>query len=1057
MIKILGKFTRDGKIVAWRISDDGIESNIAYRAIYHEFYFQSMIDSGYRFRNYDGDVYTSDGFPISDVVESSEYLSDSELIDLIDLIEQGGMLEEKDIVQYFDRKVNVEFVSVEKPVSVNIGTREEFIGYIDTISKANKSNIRKFSTRPVNAFTAPDALFTIEELVSNKDNAKLKFANVYSNMSLSHVDDIEELMSEHNVDLDTMSPTQAMVAILKSYFQWGIPGLNAKITKVRFDYEPDTLISRIGESLDNHAMLKYGIKRNSDTKMFCEDIIDGEDYYSLTGSGSVDISSHIGPIAISNLKQEEMNSDYTIVPYGFKNILPRIVIDILSDDGISATFVADVNEAHLYRGTTEITSPLSMFKFRTIDNVVIPLSRIIQNGVNYISDSTLINAYIEEMIDRATVVPKYDTSFGLMSGVGMSPFYIPMYMNKMIKEGAPTYVDVANVSEFCSLHRYCSNTFRDGFSNHIIEKYGTGDDDFADKPLIEQLEFINEEISNLEGEGKYLVKPEVGSNTIRIADSAYNEWYDEYYANEVNNVNFVMSILNGEQNVGQLAIGMKLDNYSNHLKIFNIIYSAMCAAKNKYPNISCAEFLTTYIDEFVDESIVFGTRKQTALGCIKDIINCRSNMSIESNVLLYITKVFRENSNAELNGLTRHWGFECLCFDKSSGTIGSQIFKSIYDQIINDLASKGLNNERFIAGDLASSILIKAALSKEEATPIDGICYIEQSTTLSNGNKYTVKVRLAESFYNKVRKGRMFVRKYSSCYDFCENQINAANLKCDYYCVNASVNPWCVTPREGFSIMEYNIFVNYFKIEELYSSFPASVVEKINASGAKVIPCLREDYQTHSLFESMASIFTRAEEVKLAQEGFFLERNEFEDLDTYIARTTFDIKSAKSENKAVKNTVLKSDVQLDMFKPYIHIDDVGKEPTYYEEYSGPITNRYVTNMAPRKIYFNWTEEETDTKLLTTSERSVCIERVKFSDIPFEKKLWNSDLCYGKFDVNANVFLSKGKLFYNKNEYKVIKDLTEKDFEELCNLNIAIQLDSKYYIIKTINGLLKVGV
>lgn len=1057
MLSFIGKFTKDDKIVAWRISDDGVEYNIAAKAPYHEFYFQSMIDSGYKFHDYNGNITTPDGYPLDSVVESTEYLSDTDLIDLIDAIDVG-MLEEREIVQNFDRNVEVQYVEVLNPVDPIIDSREEFVSYLDMCISAKARGIHRFSNKPVNAIATKESLYTLEEIAANTNDARTKFIRMFDSHIMSSINDLHLLKETYGVK-DAMSETEKMVAILKGFFAFGVPGINAKITNIRYDVSPTESYKDLKQSMNNSALLKYGIRRNADYKFYSEDI-SGRDYGTMAGDEDFDSNAYLGGSSVTSIKPEPISAYYTVAAYGYKKAAPRIIVDMLSEDGIKATFIADCNEAHLYRGYEEMLSTLRMFNYLTVDNVYIPMSRIVMNGESYIADSVLIRAYISDQIKKSTITPKYPNSFKLMTGIGVSPYYAPMYINRMIRDGIDTQTDIANIPEFTRLHYFCSDTFRDGFSNYILEKYGTGGEDFFDRPISEQIEMINEEVSNLMAEGKYLVKPEIPEGTMKLASTEYNDWFDEFNANEIGNVNFVLSLLNGEQNIGRMAVGMLLDSNSNDFKNFNIMYGGYVAAKENNPQLSCQKFLLSedIIAEYIDLDILFKKRRQTALGCAKDITLFRSDMAFSSNTLLYITKVFRENGNQDLESVNRHYGFECFAFDKSPSSRGSQIYNSIYNQIVDDLQKKGLSDCMSIAGDASAMIIMGIISSQDEVIPIDGICNLPYRTTLQNGIRYEVSVKLGESYYRPIRSGQMFQRKYTSNYDFCENQFSKANMKCDYYCVNASVNPWIVTPRAGFKINEYNLFVNYFKIEELDSNYPASVIDRIKQTGAKVFNCLRETFTSNELFPSMPSVFSKSEEIRLAQEGFFLDRRETEDLESYMTRTIHDIRKEKSEGRALKNTYLKSDLEMGVFKPYVYIDGTEDDNWYFSEFAPTLTNRHVSAMSPRVLTEDWINGVTTSNLaLTSGSKNVTMERINFSEISLDAKVWNKKLLLGSFSNTANVYISRARINYNGGKYKIIAELDDTQMAELCSEGIAIQLDSTTYVIKTINGLIKVGV
>ena len=1048
MIRFLGKYTRDNKIVAWKVEDEGVVLNIAFEAIYHEFYFKTLIDYGYKFHNYQGDVTTPDGFSLKDIVECKDYLSESELVDLIDSV-SDGILDEKDIVQYFDRNIEVPTVELSKPVDVSIKSREEFLKYIDTLEKARLNNIFKFSHLPINAIADPEVLFTLEELLNSSSDCQAKFSSLFQNNILNHIEDIDKLFDTYGIN-DSMSDTEKMVNILKGYYQWGIPGLNVKITNISFDLNPKTSFKDLNTL--NSASLKYGIYRRSDYKFFSEDCIEGRDYDSLAGDEEIDTHANIGDRSIISIKSDKISNEFTIAPYGYKKQPPRIIIDMLSEDGISATFVADINEAHMYRGSQQVISPVRMFAYRTIDDVFIPMSKLIYNGKEYVGDSVIIRAYIRDRIKKATIKPLYENSFDLMVGIGVSPYFAPMYINKLIGAGAPQYNDVGDPGKFSRLHGNCSNTFRNGFSNHILQKYGTGDSEFNEKPLIEQLEYINEEVLTLESEGKYMVEPVIPENRIKGLDPEYNAWFDEYHANEIGNVNFVYSLLDGSQSIGRLAVGKALDSSGSSDKTFNIIYSLYASNKNIDPTVDVNRFLSEMIDSQIDMDKLFPVRDMAAKGCIKDMIYYKSDMANMASYLLYITKIYRENSNEEIDSIKRHYAFEAIVFDKSSGSKGYQVYKSIRDQIEDDLRTKDLKDHLSIAGDIASSIIMRIIAQIDANTFEDGIRTIKYSSRLLDGSKYSSSVKLSESYYISVRNGSMFTKKYATLYDFCENQFSEGNMKCNYYCVNAAINPWVVNPVKGFNIPEYNLFINYFTMDEL-SRYPKFILEKIENSEAKVNRCLRDEFLNNNLFPEM-SVFSISESTKLAKEDFFLDIREYEDLDSYITRTVFSIKTGREQELAVKNTLLKSDIIYAEFKPYVYSDGVEVESTYYEEYRAPLTNKHVTVVEPRILEHNWFLESN--KLALNSRAELNMERIKFDDIPYEYQEYNRKLCENRFSKYDTAYFRKGYLHYGDKSVSV-ENLTHDTLEDICNKGVAIQINSSTYIINMVKGLLKVRV
>jgi hypothetical protein len=644
-----------------------------------------------------------------------------------------------------------------------------------------------------------------------------------------------------------------------------------------------------------------------------------------------------------------------------------------------------------------------------------------------------------------------------MSNIGVSPYYIPMFINKLIGNGFAAYPEVENASIFNTLHYYCSDTFRNGLSQYILNKYGQDcDEDLNEKSLVEQMEIINDKVNELKESNQYLIEPAVTEGMPKISSPEWVSWQEEYYANEIGNINFVYMVLDGIQNIANLAIGKQIDKSFNNRKIFGAIYGAFEAERLINNSITCSDFLINYVNKYIDTSVVFRKRTASHDGCLKDIALLRNIMSEEAHSLVYITKVFRENGNSMLNEVNRHFGFESIVMDKSAGSKGKEIFTSLRDQLNKELFKKKLDEYNYVTGDISSLILMNIYNKADKARLEDDIYYIPFNIKLLNGEDFNCEVRLAKQYYVLVQNGTLFTVKYSTNYDFCENQFSKANVNCDYYCVNANISPWNVTPREGFKIMEYNLYLNYFKEDELKQVLPDSILDKMKQSGSKVISCLRDNFSKYEMFPSMPGLFNKAEETKRAVEGFFLYKNEVESLSNYITRTLFDIKEEKKKELAVKNTLLKSDIYYYNFKPYMQNDGVTDEfLTYYEQYESKLTNKHISEMVPRLLENDWLENINNILLIPTNG-NISSEKIKFSEISFNNKIWNKKLLTSDFNTSNNVFISRGSINYCSKK-KMINRLTEQDLQELCNDKVAIQIDSRNYVIKTIQGLVKVGI
>ena len=1055
MINIVGKYTQNGNVMLWRISEDGVEMFIAARLVYSEMYFHSMRECGFKFHDYNMNITMPDGRNINDVPETELFVSNNTIKSCYDVLDRGGLFDERDIVQFFERDINVAFIETEKPTNITINTREELLDYIEACNQARKKGLSVFSPVPVNAFTNPDALFTIEEIAANENNIADIFVRLFFNHEMRCKKDFESVLDRYGVT-DLSNTTKAMVDILKGFFKWGIPGIKANIVKMNVNYNPMYSISHPEKTIEATATLKACIRGKKSDTFFCEDSKYPMEYSEDRGLSYVKTRGSFMGTPYEKINVKSVGDKFDAYSYGYVNINPRIEIELLSEDGISATFVADVNEACMFRGYSRLCPTLRMFEYKTPSKYYVPLSRILYYGYNYINDIVRIHSFVDQEFARTAMPPKYKSSFDLYTGIGISPYWAPIYINEVIGDGCATSMEIPNSKEFSNLHAYCSDTVRFGLSSDILEKYGTGEDDFADKPLHEQMEYINEEISNLIEANNYLVAPERDKTKSNVMQSdEYRAWEKEYKENEVSNVNFIFSLLEGIQNIGSLAIGKHVDNQIEKGKIVQIVYAGFNACRRDHGNVSCAEYLTRHISSYFDLDSLFPIRKAAYEGCLKDIKNCVNEFSANASNFVFVTKVFRENANVELSEANRHWGFECINLSKGAGSPMKAAYNMIVREISDSVFRYGTDSDINSIHMHTLNEVVRIIMSNNNPTEKNGAYEYEYKVQLESGKYIIGKYELGVGMVDSLKGMRKEVY-YCSCYDFCERQFANAK-KCEYFPINASITPWQVIPKGDFTIPEYNLYVNYYTMEQLQSVLPAKIITRIKESGAKVIDSLRDRFERMSLFPAMMPVFSPMECVIKAQEGFFLEFTEYEDLDAYMSRTINEIAKARDLGQAIKNTKLKSDIFYKVFKPFMIYDGCNEDGySYQAEFSRPATNKYISVCQPRVLTEKWRENLDSTNMLPESVMNSKFQRVDFDDIPFEKKCFNDALCCADFNYDTPTYIYKGAIRYG-NESKVIKDLTENDMNELCSKKVAIRIDNESFLVRTITGFVKVVV
>lgn len=1056
MIDVIGKYTRNEEIVAWQISDDGVEYNIAYKAPYHQMMFMIMIESGFKFNDYYGNITMPNGMNINDVPESRDYLSEDELISLLDSIEVG-MVDETEVVRYMDKNVKLDYIELPKPDKYEINTRQEFIDYIKGIKQGKGLGISKFTYININSVTNPDALFTLEEIADMSSEVRVLYSSLFNNFSMSTEGDVKKLKEVYDID-DSDGALDIQTKFLNEFYKYGIPGLNANILSIKTEEHPNTPYYNLERSLNSCAKLKYGLLEKDTNKFYSVDC-NGVDYYDLDNADDFDTAAFIGDECLTNAKREDVSQGYKLIPYGDKTAPVRIRFELISNEGVRALYLSDCDEAHLYRGASQLTSTLDLFKFRTLDSKIIKLSDIFVNGPNYIYEYNIIHSFVKDQIKSIIKKPKYSTTFELMSGIGIAPYYIPMLCAKFIGEGVDTSIDIKDKAKFRNMYYRCSERIIKGFSDKILDKYGVNDPDILDKSIFEQVDSLNEYIEELSEQGKYLVKPVLASGESSFMNREFVEWNEEFADNEINDVNFVRSILIGEQNVGELASGIRVDNAVSDSYVFYATFAAYKAAKaNSNGIINMGEFLTSEVFNYLETSKLFKPRTRMFTGCANDMTRYRNDMAQSAKSLIYVTKVFRENSNAKLEDTTRHYAFECVEYSKVNE--GKIIFNSITSQMRSQLSDKGLNTYSYIVDDCAALLLMQIKLDKDlDFKQVDGMYITEIKTLLGNGSTFTFSVKLNDYSIQLLSGSSLYSTKYCTNYDYSENQFSLADMTANIYCVNASINPWQTIPRGNFKIAEYNSIVNYFSREDIIRVFGANkaYVEKVldTTNGIKVIASLKKSLESSNLFPSMPDIFnTASEKAMKAKNGFYLGYNENETSVDYINRTRNDIATEYVNGRCIKNTVLKADVIYSDFKPFLINDGLFGNPSYYSEVTPQNKMTHISNVLPRVLTSEWVESigELSNSLYIGEKPLSVVERVKYDAIPLDSKIFNKGLVTSDFS-DVGVYVSKHMLCNTTGFKKSIDMLTADDMSILCKNKDAIQIGYNEYILKSMNSLL----
>ena len=248
-MKITNKIVHNNEVVGYLIGDSAFPMPLPTRALYTSLYMRDLIDAGYKFYDYAGKICDANGSFIVD-------LPPVDLSTIEDDEWQAGMgfaadaLTDAEASRYYSFDSNVESVQF-KEGNYEIHTRDELIRYLDSVKAEYKEFGYVLDNRPLNYFVAPEARFTIDEIVAGglvatyieAINTRRTFRNYIA------YENLLQFLKEQGV-LHSDNPTHGEV--LQAYYAWGPEGINAQCVSSKFKMGVDGLF----ESVDDKLVIK---------------------------------------------------------------------------------------------------------------------------------------------------------------------------------------------------------------------------------------------------------------------------------------------------------------------------------------------------------------------------------------------------------------------------------------------------------------------------------------------------------------------------------------------------------------------------------------------------------------------------------------------------------------------------------------------------------------------------------------------------------------------------------------------------------------------------------
>ena len=1041
-MKIELKFVEEGKEY-FLMSSDAIDrcctSILTERGLYEKDAMQGLIAAGYKYLDYHGNIITPEGINIKNMAESI-YTADKITMTLAVAWEDNSLSEEEASV-YFSRDFETQEIQLKEP-KVEIKTREELIEYLNMYIRCKRLRMPLEDVRPLNSFVAKEALFTLEEIVSNSINRvymdiieerrKLSSYGAYQKL-VKFLQSEGVLKEKYNKD-----------DFVEAYTAWGFCGIKTPIVKKHTRYNVCSSI------LDTY---EYGENINKDKKKRVELCLldkQGKIHYS---GGVVDLSDFedFEALSVAPVKENEYfnalnskgrwNTEYKVIRCFIVDEKTRFYMTMIDTTGVRYTARIDSNNMVISDPRSNILIQ-DFIGIKSIDGRLISVENAI--NVDKFDITELIYSKMREYIRKRTIKAPVNNSFEMCMKEGVSPVSAISYLGTQVTNEKELNEMIGSDIDYTD----AGLMYLNGLDEDIIKRYNPKDIEYE---TIEELtDIMCNTREEMIADGTYLI---VGKNDFGKEADAVRK---DIMIRPVENLEFVRDALYEDLTIDNFGNG-KIRDCGDNLSVLTQLTQTLLQKiiedqGDSYLTPQKAAQLLINIEEtnYINFQEVIPMRDAAYFGYLKDRATLNRKRALESNFVVYITRVFRESANIPVDQ-QRHYVFQCISLDKtkknSPAAITHMRITEDVESAINNRENIDYTIRRFLiieAPSIALNLMYAILFKKVNvAGEKDGEVAIEMDVPIGN-DVITIVIKIKLRDYQFSANPMNYKRNlYCTLYDWCYEEFVCGKWR--MYCINAEINPWMVKPKGNFKIPVYNFALNYILNDTLQSLSPA-FVERVKKEKAKVAEFC-ETFSTSGLLESGDNCDEVLDILKgnSANVDTCIENSVLiETLEDYYNRFAFHNKEASADGKYLKRMRLKTDVGFKNFAALFN-----PNPIEDDEYESLVEvkqkNLWLTQNTPELIG----TENANTNMIENKGNRLSVFHYDLMD--FTKTLnWN-ELRRGEFKQYGICFIVGTRFKCVTQKGEVERDLSmisKEDADAFVDKGVFYRLGAREYLIKT---------
>ncbi len=1107
-MQILKRIEDNGVIVGYQVKDDNFTLPMCKKALYLEMYISPLVQAGYKYYGYEADTIEGpDGVPISahEAIDRSE-VDDMEWFASVELATSSA-LSDAEASKYYTFREESAYQFRTEP-SYQINTREELISYLEHIQTTFFGVDYVSDNRPLNFFVNPEALFTIDEFREHPEY-KRYFDIMVKRHHIRNYGAYQELVNwlmEQGV-LSTSTPS--MAEFLAAYYAWGPEGFKDKCTKFEtklnvdgvFQFVRDPISSTDAESyVVSNRVRKLSVIDGTENVHFLKSHESFNDITDITEFKRARIVVTSNDMLLQIRRRSNTGKKYTALSRTmYSDVSDRLYITLISESGYTYCYKVAHNKIRLGLMHTESNSAVCSsdvnFVFSSVfPGLSLPIDVVNSSDDYYMWNLALIKA--QQLVQAKSKPAPVDSTSEFMLNDGMNPVAVI----DMISHS------VAKNKEFKANKKYTLSDPEDDMCNalelyiqdlpeYLLDAFGLKEEDldngiesFLDLADIDDLRDRREQMMDQkllpgqpgfdetykEYQTKY-AKETAMLNSVSELMGRKDKKYDaiDYYTK----LRFVFDCLHGEMAVDNLGDGILSDLGASYMLAAECILSVVYAEFGNTVTREQAESIIVDLEQsdLIDIDGIFRRRDNAFKGYMVDFAKYRKTRGCTNTwVWAYCTKVFREISNAPVDK-QRPYLMELVVLENSKPDI---LTRNLMTKLVEEaIKNAGFSDAPYAADGsletwseqrcaiqsadyLAAQLFFYIYAGGVKSEPVDGIYKVH----FNMYDSQSLDIDLPVDVYNFVKSfNKQAHVRYMTVYDYCKYEYNPNTTVGTFnLClVNASVDPWHVKPKQGYSIKSYPLLPNYYDQASLDGANGEGFYENgyklkaINVSPLK--GAYRELFIPTSEFTEILAYedeVRACKDVDLLYEYLSPEQHEY--IFAYVRRWALERKKAEAEGKKLVSIPLKQDI---VYAPiaYSCCDELPAQGPVYSTDSS-LDSKFCQKCTEVKN-ISWRDFVNAQLSITT--RNVTIREFSIRDVSIYDIHSMVDVLSGQCGndvpivVTGNYLNVRGETLFRI----AVSKLTPKQIDDFVQSGVLRKIGENKYFISAINGdyVLEVGV